>query len=450
MTLPAFGDELRFAVRRPHFFAACAVFACAVWALCAFPVLPLQDFNEWTYQGYLLKNLWLHAQTPVYVKPWPVPNSMTQAVLALLMFCFSPITASKVFVFLYLACATWLLADASRHDGKIEWSRFILLSAICIFHAPFWTGELNYQLGLLVFFAYVHRTIRNPNLAPPAVVGYSIVLFFCHALCLGMFLVYEVIRAAKRRKLIAFAAGMVPVAALLIWYKLCDPRTDVASLETMPHLRGIFDWLSYQAYQAAKMGPYHNFVYGGLTDFHRNKALYLAGAGLNFVFVAGLAVLVVKRMKQCLSERDLSAVLLASAAFLIIGLFNLGSLLGIANAGERMLAPGVLLAVYAMPPADRFVRGSAWIATTSAIVFAVFALNGPRYPLTSPVMSNSVVSNQRERLHVLFWHKPFVFAGQAEEAERSASTGTPPRNGLVFETSVLLDAPHGPNGATAR
>jgi hypothetical protein len=366
---------------------------------------------------------------------------MTQVLLAVLMQLFSPITASRILVFLYLFGATALLADASRANTKIDWPKFVMLMIVGVVHAPFWTGEFNYQLGLLVFFGYVHWTTKEPRQHPAAIVAISIVLYFCHALGLGMFLVYEGLRAIRQRKVVLFACEMLPVAILLVWYKLSDPRTDVAALETMPQLRGVFDWLAYQVYQAAKMGPYHNFVYGGLSDFYRHKMLYFAGVGVNLIFVAGLLAILVKWTRRFVDERDFGAAQLASIAFLIIGIFNLGSLLGIANAGERMLAPGLMLAIYAMPPTDRLLRYLAGLAAVAAVVFAAFALDGPRYPIASPVMANTVVSDPHERLHILFWHKPFAFAAQALEAQRSARTGTEARNGLAFETSVMLAKP---------
>ena len=53
-------------------------------AVCLLPIMPpLQDFNEWIYQGFLLKTLWLGGAVPAVVKPWPVPNSAAQVILGL-------------------------------------------------------------------------------------------------------------------------------------------------------------------------------------------------------------------------------------------------------------------------------------------------------------------------------------------------------------------------------
>src|ERR1700722_18172714 len=76
------------------------------------PVLPLQDFNEWIYQGLLVKDALAGHAGAAVLKPWPVPNALTQFLLGLMMFALPPLVAGKVFIVstvLGFAAVAWLL-----------------------------------------------------------------------------------------------------------------------------------------------------------------------------------------------------------------------------------------------------------------------------------------------------------------------------------------------------
>jgi len=47
-------------------------------------VPPLQDFNEWAYQGFLIKERVFGEPIPAAVKHWPVPYAFSQLTFALL------------------------------------------------------------------------------------------------------------------------------------------------------------------------------------------------------------------------------------------------------------------------------------------------------------------------------------------------------------------------------
>src|SRR6478672_9390021 len=68
-------------------------------ALLFAPYPPLQDFAEWVYQGALLARLALGWQeAAVSLVPYPVPNSLAQAVLGLMSLVLPATLAARVFL----------------------------------------------------------------------------------------------------------------------------------------------------------------------------------------------------------------------------------------------------------------------------------------------------------------------------------------------------------------
>lgn len=418
---------------------AVAVLASVLLVLFAFHVPPLQDYGDWTYQGYLLNRLLRSAAAPVLIKPWPVPNSISEILLALLGFACGPITAARALIVAYLLASAVVMAVASRgRDGRINGAKLLLLLCIGTVHAPFWTGEINYQIGLMLFLAYVLLCRRSREPSALFTGGYAVLLFLCHALCLGMFMIYEGWRSLRRRQILRAFVSFVPVLLMAAWYKLADPRTEVAALESRPQLHGVRDVIEYFTYQAAKTGPYHNFFFGGSGDYERARLLYWAGVFANFAFAACMAALMLTWIRASWRERRGSDEFLAAVSFLALAIFDPGAYLGIANVGERLIAPALMLAVISLRHTTLAERFGAALAALSAVVLVSFAVAGLHGAEGGSVPANDVVNDPARRRQVLFWHKPFTFASQADQAEKSWAQGLPPSGPIAFETSLLM------------
>jgi len=440
-TMHALEQKLGAAFRtRPDafFFLGLVLLAATLWTVCSFAVTPLRDFNEWTYQGYLLNRLAAGVQVPAILKTWPVPNSVSEIGLALLMTVSRPIEAAMIFIALYIVLAGLVMARASRTaSGDIDGAKFVLLASLGVMHAPFWTGELNYQIGLLVFFFYVCRSKTFPPSAAQ-VAAYAVLLFFCHALCLGMFLVYEGFRSLRCRQIIRLAISLIPVAVLLLWYHLSDPRLDTAGLDNTPPLHGLTDWFSYSLYQLAKAGPYHNFIFGGIGDFERAPRFYWMGVAANLVFATYLGVLFLRWALHSLHTRAYSTEFLTAATLLIIGVFNIGALLGIAQAGERMIAPALLLTVLALPPKTLIARTGAMLSAVLLAVLLHFNAAADHSLMSGKGQFRQLMFDSKARFHILFWERPFLLAEPALYAEQDSIRGAPPQHPLMFQTSLFL------------
>jgi hypothetical protein len=416
-----------------------AVLCSVLWVLFAFGLPPLQDYGDWTYQGYLLNRLLTSLPAPATIKPWPVPNSVSDVLLALLGFVFNPIAAARALIVLYLLSACAVMARASRdHEGRIDGIKFLLLICIGVVHAPFWTGEINYQIGLLLFVLYV-ALCRGHRVPGPLFSGaYAVLIFFCHALGLGMFLVYEGWRSLRKGRVLQFGLALMPVILLAIWYKLADPRTELTALDTKPQLHGITDAVGYFVYQVAKSGPYHNFIFGGMGDYERAPILYWAGAAANLAFAVCMGVLFLTWVRTSWREQLCRNELLTALTFIFLTIADAGAYLGIANTGERLIAPALILAVISLRRTTVAAYCAASLAALSAVVFVGFALVGSRGPYAGAIPANDIVSDPARRFHVLFWHKPFDSAPQAEAAEQAWAQGVLPTRPIAFETSLLM------------
>lgn len=423
--------------------ALAVVIICAVIAiLFAFEVPPLQDYGDWTYQGYLLHRLMIHAPAPVIIKPWPVPNSVSEVALALLGFVFDPVMASRAWIIIYLlaACLVMFLASCDR-AGHIDCTRFVLLIGLGVVGAPFWTGEINYQVGLLLFTLYVVLCKRDREPGLLFFASYAVIVFFCHALCLGMVLAYEACRSLRKHRILQLGLASAPVAVLALWYKLADPRTETATLDTTPHLHGLTDNIGYVVYQIAKTGPYHNFYFGGMGDYDRAPALFWAGTAANLVFAACMCLLLLSWIRASWHDLSHRNELVAAFVFMLLAVANPAKYLGIANMGERLMLPALVLGVVSMPYRSIVMSIGAALMAVSAIVFICFALLASQVPDTGAVPSNAIVSNPTGRFHVLFWHKSFQFVPQAEAAAQAWAQGIVPRRQIAFETGILMRRP---------
>jgi hypothetical protein len=419
-----------------------AVLCSVIWALFAFPLPPLQDYSDWTYQGYLLHRLLTLAPAPAIIKPWPVPNSISEIALALLGFVFSPIGAAKALIVLYLLAACVVMALASRdREGHVDYAKFTLLICIGVVHAPFWTGEINYQVGLLLFMLYTLLCRGRSNPGPIFTGAYSLLLFFCHGLALGMFLIYEGWRSLRNGRLLRLGLILTPVILMAVWYKLADPRTELATLDTRPELHGITDAVGYFVYQVAKSGPYHNFVFGGVGDYDRAPMLYWAGVVTNLTYAVCMGGLFLAWVRNSWQEQSRRNELLTAITFIVLTIVDPSGYLGIANTGERLISPALMLAVISLQHRSVAERIGASLTALSVVVIVFFVLAGSQVPNPGAVPANDIVSNPAKRFQVLFWHKPFGFIPQTEAAERAWSRGTVPTQPIAFETSLLM-RPH--------
>lgn len=415
-----------------HAFTAAGVLAVALAAALnlrgAMP--PLQDFNEWTYQGWLVGQILRGADIPFGLKPWPVPNAAVQLILGGLNLPLGPRAAGLAYLTLYLAGMTWLATAIARAQGRFDPATFLLALLIGGINSPYWDGYANSQLGTALYLVHVLRQRRGPT-RPAWDIAMGLALFFCHAVLLAVFALHTVLHAWQQHRLLRAAMVLAPPFALLGWYLLQD---DTYGEPIPPFGSSVFEFLAYKAYTTAKSGPYQNFILGGLGDADRAPALYWPGVAANLAFalvaLAPLAWALLDRVRR----GDRSPALLTALACLA-GLAVLPSaLFGVVNVGERLLIPAMLVALTLCPDRWHLRRFGAAIAALSPAMLLHLHLILPAAPPDAGI-GHLAAHDPAQRHRLLFWHRPYHFQAQFNAALRGEPVD------LGFTTSIVRPLP---------
>ncbi len=359
-----------------------------------------------------------------------MPNAAGQVLLGVLNLALAPRAAGIAYATMYLAAVTWLAWRLATRDGRVDGARFLLILLISGINSPYWQGYANSQLGLALFMLHLLRQRDGGSgTAWDALLG--VALFFCHAVMLTVFAVFAVFvasRGLRERHLIRAALVLALPFALLGWYLLRDDNYG----EEIP-LFGttLFDFVAYKAYTAAKLGPYHNMIIGGLGDADRAPLVYWAGVALNL----GFALLVLGPL-AFVSLRDIwrgdRSPALLTAAVCLAGFAVLPSaIFGVVNVGERLLLPAMVIALAYSRDPWRF------LALPAPAMIVYFFLILPA-ALPTAGIGHLAAHEPGQRWRLLFWHRPFQFQAQIAAAQR----GEPIR--LGFTTSLLRARAFGP------
>lgn len=391
---------------------------------------PLQDFNEWIYQGWLIGRILRGEDIAFGLKPWPVPNAAAQMLLGALNLPLGPRAAGLLYLTLYLAGMTWLAAAIARAQGRFDPATFLLALLIGGLNSPYWDGYANSQLGTALYVVHVLRQRRGPT-SPAWDLAIGLALFLCHAVLLAVFALHTALHAWQARLLPRAAAVLAPPFALLAWYIL---RDDNYGEYIPPFGTGLAEFIAYKAYTAAKLGPYQNFIIADLGDADRMPALYWAGVAGNLacavLALVPLAVAAVHRFLQ----RDRSPALLTALACLAGYAVLPSALFGVVNVGERLLIPAMLVCLALCPDPWAMRRFGAAVAALAPATILHLHLILPAAPPASGI-SHLAAHDPGARSRLLFWHRPYHFQAQFGAAERGEAVP------LRFTTSLVRPLP---------
>jgi hypothetical protein len=412
-------------VRHGFTAAGLALVALALGLVLRAPMPPLQDFNEWIYQGWLVGQILAGEPVPFGIKPWPVPNAAAQLLLGALNLAIDAWAAGVAYLVLYLAGATWLAAAIARTDGGFDPATFLLALLIGALNSPFWDGYANSQLGMGLYLLHVLRERRAPTGAAWDL-ALGLALFLCHAVMLAVFLLHVAIACVQRRD---FARSWVlgPPLALMAWYLLRDDGYG----EAIPAFgTSVFEFVAYKAYSAAKAGPYQNFFLGAVGDADRAPVLYAAGVGANLLFVLVAVLPLAAALLHRVWQGDRSPAVLTAVACLAGFVVLPSAMFGVVNVGERLLLPALLVALACCPDPWRLRRIGAAVAALAPVTLLHLHLILPAAPPEGRIGHLSA-HDPAQRMRVLFWHRPFQFAAQFDAAMRGEAVK------LGFATSML-------------
>jgi hypothetical protein len=303
------------------------------------PMPALQDLGEWMFQGAVMLHL-LDPASPFHSQfQWvhmPVPNMFCQLFLMAWTWAVGPFWATKVLVALYCLGAVWICARAARRFAPRDPAPlFVLLLGVAAFNACFWHGYMNFQIALLLLLLYVELTeTKRPS--PAMVLGFSLLLFCCHASMLAAFVLLVLVREWHRTDRLSIYASLLPSVGLLGVYLWQRQRRVPVGVHT--HFGGLATHLAYKAYTVLKLGPFHNFVIANGQSAKRLPLLYDGGIALNMGFSLCLAALLWVGIRSLLREQRLSpSTLLLWSAFAFLVLALPADLAEVVNLGERFL-----------------------------------------------------------------------------------------------------------------
>lgn len=347
-----------------------------VWS---YRFLPMQDWPDWIVQGTLFADaLRNEVAAPYSIKHGPVPNVISSICIGLLSLLLHPETAGKLVLSSYVVGSAFAAYYLLRDTRAIVPFGILVASLITLTSFPFFHGEINYALGLMVLYAgqgfLLRRTARHDVRALVGVLAFTTVIFFCHGACYALWVMFLVGFAwtARNWKInVGIAVAMLPSFVLTVLYTLSKTVEAGAVVQGGSPLEIVTGfpkklWLVFKF-----LAPFQGFY-----PFLDLRLAWVLVAG-NFVALGFVLFIVVRWIRTPSSSDDpglrviRNTLLLYGVAFVLAPQF-IGGLL---NPAERFVLPTFHLLLAALPslrpqpdPASRL-----WHTRIGLIVLALQA-----------------------------------------------------------------------------
>jgi|GEM_PF-4596633 len=327
----------------------------------------LLDLPMWVYEGAALRAKVLGeaagAAALYPLKPYPVPNSASQVLLALLVGLLGAVGAGKAVAVGVLALGLWAVYRMCvRLHGPEGVVRALVLAATVIVSASYWNGYLNFQLGLAVLALYGAVRARDGLAARPSApvtAAFGVVLFFCHSVPFLAFALGAGLEALGRRDA-RLVGALMPAALLSVAYVVGRAGGEAGVTEPFPDLATA---VAYKGYTVLKLGPFVHFLQpDGSGTLDGAPLAYAALAGGAALVVAVLGALLLRGAWRLRAEAragdSAGEASEARARLAVVGLaLGLALLalpippvwLSVVNLGERLLAVALLLLLAVVP-----------------------------------------------------------------------------------------------------
>jgi hypothetical protein len=331
------------------------VVSLAIVAFLASRYVWLQDLPNWLYQG-CIAHAKVHDGTTLPRfgwKPYPVPNTLLTAGLALLQALVGPGAAAKLAVAACLAGFGFVLPLATAiYDPGRRYLRALAAFPMIALSSGMWNGFLAYQAGALLLLVYIVLDLRRPaSILRTAVFG--VLVFLTHGVPFIAFVAFVAARAVATRSWRS-VAGLVPGFVLTAWYwlgiRFSGGRWEGAALPPPLAHPSALELAAWKAYGAFKLGPFQNFILAdGRSSLESQPALYYALVAGNIVFIS---ILLVQgfRLGSTLRGDPTRRIawlfgILVFAAYLPLPFLTFH----VVNLGERLLFLGLMAWVVAVP-----------------------------------------------------------------------------------------------------
>jgi hypothetical protein len=367
----------------------------------------LADFNDWTYEGVLLRNWLLREFDPVHVlKHYPVPNSAVTLGVAFFALLLPWQIAAKIWLCVVLA-VSFFASKHMMHTCRGSAELWLIAPSAVFLNVSWWYGFINFQLGLGWVILISSLLLREEP--REWLLGVLLVItFFTHMIpfafaCL-LLLLYAV-QTSRFRML----WQLVPSAALSLWYLI--GRFVVAhnadGHSGMINTVRTFS-MAFWAYKVNSWLKSFGFINPGTGD--GSVGLRLLGAPL-FIFLFVINALLCAAMAWCLAATVISAyrehkkerfLLTAALVFVFFYLVAPGTTLGISDPGSRLLQTVLAVAIFLCRKSGKYDQRILRFAAGCSVLLAAAALF---------LFQDTVFSPQKKAASVSYLpHKIIVFA----------------------------------------
>jgi len=328
--------------RRTYLAIAALFLLNSLWFIWWHRFMPLQDYPDWLYQGFVLSKFIRHMPPPEFsLKTYPIPYSTVSVVLGVLDLGLSPEVSGKILLTLmvlgFIASSIYLLTSLG-----VSQSPLLYVAILLCFNSFFFWGNCSYHLGLSILFflsGYLIRKRNDANRVTAAAI--LIALFFTHfipyvaALGLVALLSLDAARARGLRAAFASTVVVVPSMLLLVWY--------VAGRVYSRDLGGGWtwwpNWHTFGGTIVYSVAPFRVFL-----PFTKAGLPLKAFAALNLLCAAIALGAIAYAFKGVFSSTGVERVIASCAIIFAVAFVASGWMFASGSTGERFPIPAVMFA----------------------------------------------------------------------------------------------------------
>ena len=327
--------------------------ATAILFIWFYRFLPMQDYPDWLFQGFLFSEaIKGQAIADYQIISIPVPNIISTLFIGLFSLFLHPEIAGKLFltthVFIFTFGSRYLINSLDpKRDSPISYLPFIL-----IFSYPFFHGNINYIFSLGLFFlgtGYLVRHRHNQKYINIWIlIAISFLLYFSHGisycawlLFMGVFITCNYEKILFKKFLLALAPSLV---MLLIY--------GVYNLATFDITSGIDLRLATFLQSKLKSAFKYFCIFHSFYPFQDMDNRFMKWfALLNPGFCFGIFMICIYWLRSAF-KNVITDVSLFITALIFIFIFCISPLyfVGILNPGQRFLYPALWMIFACVAP----------------------------------------------------------------------------------------------------
>jgi hypothetical protein len=255
-----------------------------------FEYLPMQDYPNWLYQGFLFKEYLLYGDMLhgfFHFYPYIPPNTISTLIIGCLSVVVSPLLAGKIFLFftallLYFGIKSYLRLFIRSQIIFIPCVAFYL-----IFNLQFLMGFINFSFGLglgLLVISYLVRNDLSVNRIMLSLLFLLVYLshFFAFAI-IPLFLVVYALHTKKYRVIFSLVPAFLPVVILFIEYYFTKTISDLPVFADNDSISGQFHLILHNIFSV--IIPFHHYKWLTETGLVTKSGNYLFSFSVGIFFL---------------------------------------------------------------------------------------------------------------------------------------------------------------------